>query len=201
EAQPWSANRLTLVVVLLATVVLELAGLLVYELGARGSSPHVVAGAQQTGSGLILQKPAAEPHAQAATPQSFTVASTTTDEVAKVTAIQHYPTRQSSTVVIAVDGRATYHVHRLSHPERVYVDFNNATLAHELDGKSFAMGEPCLQKYRAGTRGPRLSRVTIETGGFCDYAAVLTRNPSALRLELQPYVAGRGTGAHPSQPE
>ena len=91
----------------------------------------------------------------------------------------------------------SYDVHRLSHPERVYIDFSNTTLAHELDGKSFAMGEPCLQKYRAGTRGPRLSRVTIETGGFCDYAAVLTRNPSALRLELQPYVAGPGTGAHP----
>jgi GAF domain/AMIN domain len=197
EPRPWSAIRLTLVVVLLATVVLELAGLLVYELGARGSSPYVVAGAQRPGSGLILQKPAAEPHAQAAAPQSLTVASTTTDEVAKVTAIQHYPTRQPSTVLIAVDGRTTYDVHRLSHPERVYIDFSNTTLAHELDGKSFAMGEPCLRKYRAGARGPRLSRVTIETGGFCDYTAVLTRNPSALRLELQPYVAGRGTGAHP----
>jgi len=194
--RPWSANRLTLVVVLLATVVLELAGLLVYELVARGSSPHVVAGAPQPGSGLILQRPAAEPDAQAA-PQSLAVLSTTTDEVAKVTAIQQYPTRQSSTVVIAVDGRTTYDVHRLSHPERVYIDFSNATLARELDGKSFAMGEPCLQKYRAGTRGPRLSRVTIETGGFCDYTAVLTRNPSALRLELHAYVAGRGTGAHP----
>jgi hypothetical protein len=196
QPRPWSANRLTLVVVLLATVVLELAGLLAYELGVRGSSPHVGADAQQLGSGLILQKPAAEPHAQATAPESLPVASTTTDGVAKVTAIQHYPTPQSSTVVIAVDGRTTYDVHRLSHPERVYIDFRNATLAHELDGRSFVMGEPCLQKYRTGTRGPRLSRVTIETGGFCDYAAVLTRNPPALRLELQPYVAGRGAGAH-----
>jgi len=46
QPRPWSTNRLTLVVVLLATVVLELAGLLAYELGVRGRSSHVGVDAQ-----------------------------------------------------------------------------------------------------------------------------------------------------------
>ena len=112
---------------------------------------------------------------------------------AALTAVQPEFTSASASVAIALTAPVDYEVHRLANPERLYIDFHNARLAPELNGRNVIVRKPCLLKYRLVARAPRIVRIAFETGTACSYSARLTAAPSTglvLLLQAAPPATG-----------
>lgn len=108
-----------------------------------------------------------------------------------LTAIRFSSSPHSTAVVIGFSGTSAYTVNRLSNPERIYIDFTNARLSPLLNGRTIIAGKSCLQKYRVSSRGPRVARLTFETGGLCDYATSSAPASPELAFTLRPRQATR----------
>lgn len=106
---------------------------------------------------------------------------------ASITAVRTDFEPASAAVVISLTQPVQYEVHRLASPERVYIDFHNARLLPQLQGRSVGEGKPCLRKYRLAPRARQTVRIAFETSTACSYSAELTAAPSiSLVLRLRP---------------
>jgi len=102
-----------------------------------------------------------------------------------VTGIRHWSSADSSTVVLDLEDQVQYEAHRLSHPDRIYFDLHDTSLAAELIGKTIEVGDPLLTRVRVAQPTPGLTRVVLETKGNSNFSVSLEPNPYRLVVQVR----------------
>jgi N-acetylmuramoyl-L-alanine amidase len=106
-----------------------------------------------------------------------------------VTGIWHVSSNDSndhsSTVIIEMKGEVQYEAHRLSSPERIYIDLRDTTLAPGMFGKTIEIGDAHLARVRIAQPTKGVSRVVLETTEASDFSVSLQSNPYRLVVEIR----------------
>jgi AMIN domain len=105
---------------------------------------------------------------------------------ASLTAIHYSSTTASTIVEIDLEREVKYESYRLGSPERVYVDLQDTKYAPNFPGKSLTLSELAVSKMRVAERQPGVTRIALETKGFCEYSTSLVSDPSRLLIEIRP---------------
>ncbi|MGO9647820.1 MAG: N-acetylmuramoyl-L-alanine amidase [Terriglobales bacterium] len=103
----------------------------------------------------------------------------------EVTGIRHWSSADSSTVVIDLQDQVQYEAHRLSHPERIYLDLHDTRLVASLFNKTIDIGDPLLQRVRVAQPTHGVTRVVLETKGASNFSVSLEPNPYRLVIEVR----------------
>jgi N-acetylmuramoyl-L-alanine amidase/putative methionine-R-sulfoxide reductase with GAF domain len=103
----------------------------------------------------------------------------------EVTGIRHWSSADSSTVVIDLEDQVQYEAHRLSHPERIYVDLPDTRLTASLFNKTIDVGDALLQRVRIAQPTHGVTRVVLETKGASNFSVSLEPNPYRLVIEVR----------------
>jgi N-acetylmuramoyl-L-alanine amidase len=82
-------------------------------------------------------------------------------------------------------GEVQYEAHRLSSPERIYLDLRDTTLAPGMFGKTIEIGDAHLSRVRIAQPTKGISRVVLETPGASDFSVSLQSNPYRLVVEIR----------------
>ncbi len=143
----------------------------------------------QTNSASPAQAPAlsveeaqtAEPAPEESEPET-TAAS---GQKPEVTGIRHWSSADSSTVVIDLQDQVQYEAHRLSHPERIYLDLPDTRLAASLFNKTINVDDVLLERVRVAQPTHGVTRVVLETKGASNFSVSLEPNPYRLVIELR----------------
>jgi N-acetylmuramoyl-L-alanine amidase len=168
-----------------------------WTLGHRAHSAKAEAGTI-TASTPHSPQPAtapAEPVASAPVPAAETVTEDSGDAspvnaeeagvLPRVTDIRHWSSADSSTVVIDIQDQVQYEAHRLPHPERIYFDLHDTTLAAALSNRIIAVNDALLQRVRVAQPMAGVTRVVLETNGASDFSVSLEPNPYRLVIEVR----------------
>ena len=126
--------------------------------------------------------------ANSATPNSATAPEGTTPEPGKlphITGIRHWSAADSSTVVLDLEDQIQYEAHRLAHPDRIYFDLHDTSLAPELAGKTIEIGDALLARVRVAQPTSGLTRVVLETKSNSDFSVSLEPNPYRLVVQVR----------------
>jgi N-acetylmuramoyl-L-alanine amidase/putative methionine-R-sulfoxide reductase with GAF domain len=115
-----------------------------------------------------------------------------TSKLARITGIRHWSSADSSTVVLDLEDQVQYEAHRLAHPDRIYFDLHDTSLAPEFAGKTIEVGDALLARVRVAQPVPGLTRVVLETKGNSDFSVSLEPNPYRLVVQV------RKLGANPT---
>ena len=91
----------------------------------------------------------------------------------------------SAVVMVDLDRETQFQVHRISPPERIYLDLQNTKLAPALLGKTIQTQNRLLRAIRVGEHERQTTRITLATAQFCDYSVNWVPNSSQLRVELR----------------
>jgi N-acetylmuramoyl-L-alanine amidase len=102
-----------------------------------------------------------------------------------VTGIWHVSSADSSTVIIDMKGEVQYETHRLTSPERIYLDLRDTSLAPGMFGKTIEIGDARLARVRIAQPTKGVSRVVLETTGASDFSVSLQANPYRLVVEIR----------------
>jgi type II secretory pathway predicted ATPase ExeA len=102
-----------------------------------------------------------------------------------VTRIRYWSESTSTTVGIELEEQLKYEVHRLTSPDRVYLDFYPSRLKPALPGKEFQIDDKIVRKIRIAELKGMLTRVTLETYGPCDFSVTATPDRPELLVELR----------------
>jgi general secretion pathway protein A len=105
---------------------------------------------------------------------------------ASVTAIHYFSTNGSTIVEIDLEGEVKYESHRLSSPERIYVDLQHTKYALNFRGKGVTLSELAVSKMRVAERQPGVTRIALETKGFCEYSTSFVSDPTSMLIEIRP---------------
>lgn len=111
--------------------------------------------------------------------------STHSDGLTAVTGVRHWSSPNSTSVVVDLQDQVQYEAHRLSSPERIYFDLHDTTLAANLYGKNFDVGDAFLVRVRIAQPVQGVTRVVLETKGNPDFAVSLEQNPYRLLVEVR----------------
>jgi hypothetical protein len=102
--------------------------------------------------------------------------------------LNYTSTSDTTNVQITLQDSVNYEVHRISNPDRIYVDLWKAQVAPELLGKSIPVSQTLVSRVRIAQRGPEKARITLETKGVCDYSARILPSPYRLVITLSEQV-------------
>jgi N-acetylmuramoyl-L-alanine amidase len=103
----------------------------------------------------------------------------------QVTGIRHWASAESTTVVIDMQDQVQYEAHRLPHPERIYFDLHDTTLAAAFSNRTIAVDDALLQRVRVAQPIAGVTRVVLETNGASDFSVSLEPNPYRLVIEVR----------------
>ncbi|HVI10682.1 MAG TPA: N-acetylmuramoyl-L-alanine amidase [Candidatus Binatia bacterium] len=103
----------------------------------------------------------------------------------RLTGIRHWSSADSSTVVLDLEDQVQYEAHRLSHPDRIYFDLHDTSLAPELAGKILEIGDSLLARVRVAQPTPGLTRVVLETKANANFSVSLEPNPYRLLVQVR----------------
>jgi N-acetylmuramoyl-L-alanine amidase/putative methionine-R-sulfoxide reductase with GAF domain len=103
----------------------------------------------------------------------------------EVTGIRHWSLADSSTVVIDLQDQVQYEAHRLSHPERIYVDLHDTRLVASLFNRTIDIGDALLERVRVAQPTHGVTRVVLETKGASNFSVSLEPNPYRLVIEVR----------------
>jgi N-acetylmuramoyl-L-alanine amidase len=78
-----------------------------------------------------------------------------------------------------------YEAHRLTGPERIYIDLHDTKLVANLVGKSIDVQDGLVQKIRIAQPVSGVTRVVLETQGASDFSVSLEPNPYRLVVEVR----------------
>lgn len=113
------------------------------------------------------------------------------DHTAVVFDVRYTSDSASAVVVVDLDQETQYDVHRLSSPDRIYLDLQNTRLAPVLVGKEIQTQDRLLRALRVGEHERQTTRITLATAQACDYSVKRVQNSSQLRIELRKAQAQR----------
>ncbi|MGD0570151.1 MAG: N-acetylmuramoyl-L-alanine amidase [Candidatus Sulfotelmatobacter sp.] len=117
-----------------------------------------------------------------------TSSSVTPQELAKmprITGVRHWSSADSSTVVLDLEDQVQYEAHRLAHPDRIYFDLHDTSIAPELAGKTIEIGDALLARVRVAQPFAGLTRVVLETKGNSNFSVSLEPNPYRLVVQVR----------------
>ena len=99
----------------------------------------------------------------------------------QITGLEHRSHKGTTSVVIHLSGKVGYEDHRLSGPDRIYLDIPHTQLTPELTARKPQVSELLVRKIRIAQPSPWVTRLALETAGYCDY----TIAASADRLTIE----------------
>ncbi len=102
----------------------------------------------------------------------------------EVTAVRRWVGPNYSRVVIAVDGEVKFETSRLSNPDRIVLDIENARLSPALVTKSFPVEDGFLHQVRVGQFTATVARVVLDVGRIEDYSVLPLPNPFRLVVDI-----------------
>jgi N-acetylmuramoyl-L-alanine amidase/putative methionine-R-sulfoxide reductase with GAF domain len=105
-------------------------------------------------------------------------------KLARISGIRHWSSADSSTVVLDLEDQVQYEAHRLAHPDRIYFDLHDTSLAPEFAGKTIEVGDALLARVRMAQPAAGLTRVVLETKGNSDFSVSLEPNPYRLVVQV-----------------
>lgn len=128
-----------------------------------------------------VPKPTAAPVSAGRWPASVTVQAS----APVVTNIRYWSQSISTLVAIEIHNQVKYEVHRLTSPDRIYVDFYGSRLKSPLLGKRLQVSDAIVKKIRFAQHSGPVTRVTIETYGVCEFKVVAGTKLDSLMIEVQ----------------
>src|SRR5215470_429099 len=143
-----------------------------------------------------------EPSATAPTNQagendsSHAAASEKLSVLPQVTGIQHTSSLDATTVTINLQEQVQYEAHRLSNPERIYIDLHDTALAPGLFVRSIQVKDTQLTQIRVAQPTPGITRVVLETNSAAEFSIRMESNPYRLVIQI-----GHAAGSNQQQPE
>jgi N-acetylmuramoyl-L-alanine amidase len=192
ESEPTGEFRVALLVLLVLVVLAAVSGLVAWWRIARrapsatgSSSAPAPNSAPVVAPSTALDQPATISPAAGARTDSTHVLDPKLALRQLVTGIWHVSSADSSTVVIDVQGEVQYEAHRISKPDRIYIDLHDTVLAPGLFGKTIEVGDTLLARVRVAQPRRGVSRVVLETTGASDFSVSMQSNPYRLVVEIQ----------------
>ena len=183
----WKSQRLLkrqYVVLLCAVLALVLGVAMWSKRSHRQPPPPSVASASAPAP---ASAPASEPAPSAAQAPAATGTAQT------ITGIRAASSADASVVYIDLLGQVQYEAHRLSNPERIYLDFPETSLGPGLFGKVIETGDPRLVRVRAAEPSAGVSRVVLETRHVAEFTIRMESDPARLVIEVRESPASNGT--------
>ncbi len=110
---------------------------------------------------------------------------TASDHTAFLTGIRYWSDSESTKIEIALNGDTRYEAHRLTGPDRIYLDFPASRLDAAFGANRLEVQDSLLRKIRVAEHEPDQTRVTMETQMFCDYSIRVEQKPHRLLIELR----------------
>ncbi|HZZ14571.1 MAG TPA: N-acetylmuramoyl-L-alanine amidase, partial [Candidatus Sulfotelmatobacter sp.] len=104
--------------------------------------------------------------------------------LARVTAIRHWSTPDSTRVAVDLEGDVKFSAERITRPARIVFDLHGTRLASTLVGKSFDVGDGLLKKVRVAQFAPGRTHVVLEVDSLSEYDAFLLPNPYRLIIDI-----------------
>ncbi len=103
----------------------------------------------------------------------------------RVTAVRHWSSPDSSTVVLDLEDQVQYEAHRLTGPNRIYFDLHDTQLAPDLLGKSIDVGDTLISRIRVAQPVSGMTRIVLETKADTNFSVSLESNPYRLVVEVR----------------
>jgi hypothetical protein len=192
------------VVLLVLLIALALAGGLWWKLRHQNQSPP--ASPPQAASATMVQtKPSPSMEEDSATSRA-NFSDPASDEnpggLPRVIGIRHSSSAGSSTVIVDLQDQVQYEAHRLSNPDRIYIDLHETGLAPGLFGKTIEVNEDLLTRVRIAQPVRGVTRVVLETKSASDFSVRLESNPYRLVVEVRSVATNTRPTAPPrTQPQ
>ncbi len=123
----------------------------------------------------------------------------------EVTAVRRWVASSYSRIVIGIEGEVKFDTVRLSNPDRIVLDLQNARLSPALVGKTFPVEDGFLRQIRVAQFSTDVTRVVLDVEKIEDYSVFSLPNPFRLVIDVhgapQPQMAKAEKPAPPSNPE
>jgi N-acetylmuramoyl-L-alanine amidase len=192
------------VVLLVLMIALALAGGLWWRIRHQNQSP--LANPRRTAAATSQTKPSSavegEPTTSSANSSDPSSSSENPGVLPRVTGIRHFSSADSSTVIVDLQDQVQYEAHRLSNPDRIYIDLHDTGLAPGLFGKTIEVKEALLTRVRIAQPVRGVTRVVLETQGASDFSVRLESNPFRLIVDVHNVAANAPLTAQPqTQPQ
>lgn len=122
----------------------------------------------------------------------------------EVTAVRRWVASSYSRIVIGIEGEVKFDTVRLSNPDRIVLDLQNARLSPALVGKTFPVEDGFLRQIRVAQFSADVTRVVLDVEKIEDYSVFSLPNPFRLVIDVhgvpQPQIAKAEEPAPPSNP-
>jgi N-acetylmuramoyl-L-alanine amidase len=118
-------------------------------------------------------------------PQGEKVSEERPSGLRQVTAVRRWVGPNYLRIVIGVDGEAKFESVRLSNPDRIVVNLQNAHLSPELVGKTFPVENGFLRQIRVAQFSPDVARVVLDVEKIEAYSIFSLPNPFRLVIDVQ----------------
>ena len=102
----------------------------------------------------------------------------------RVTGVRHWSTPDYTRVAIDVEQEVKFDSQRISHPDRIFFDLRDTTLASTLVGKTFDVDDGFLKKIRVAEFQPGRTRIVLEVDNLASYDAFLLPDPYRLIIDI-----------------
>jgi N-acetylmuramoyl-L-alanine amidase len=171
------------VVISVLAIAIAIGGGLWWKVG-RSSGTHK---AEQSSSDISTANApsATAPTNQAAQNDSFpSPASAKLSVLPQVTGIQHTSSSEASTVIINLEEQVQYEAHRLTDPERIYIDLHDTALAPGLFGRNIQVDDAQLTRIRVAQPTPGITRVVLQTKSAAEFSVRMESNPYRLVIHI-----------------
>lgn len=129
-----------------------------------------------------------KPEAPAAAPVALAAEQTSEDRrpgLRQVTAVRRWVGPNYLRIVIGVDGEAKFESVRLSNPDRIVIDLQNARLSPELGARTFPVEDGFLRQIRVAQFSPDVARVVLDVVKIESYSIFSLPNPFRLVIDVQ----------------
>ena len=103
----------------------------------------------------------------------------------QVTAVRRWVGPSYMRIVIGIDGEAKFDSVRLSNPDRIVVDVENAHLSSDLGARTFPVEDGFLRQIRVAQFSPTVARVVLDVERIEDYSIFSLPNPFRLVIDVQ----------------
>ncbi|MGO8817475.1 MAG: N-acetylmuramoyl-L-alanine amidase [Terriglobia bacterium] len=102
-----------------------------------------------------------------------------------VTAVRRWVGANYLRIVIEVGGEAKFESVRLSNPDRIVVNVQNARLSRDLMGRTFPVEDGFLRQIRVAQFSPEVARVVLDVDKIESYSIFSLPNPFRLVIDVQ----------------
>jgi len=103
----------------------------------------------------------------------------------QVTAVRHWVGPNYLRIVIGVENEVKFVSVRLSNPDRIVLDLQNAHLSPDLGGKTFPVENGFLRQIRVAQFSPDVARVVLDVEKIESYSIFSLPNPFRLVIDVQ----------------